>query len=234
MRFPDRSRRRLILAAGSSALLGACAMPTAVPAPASPLAPPRVRVGDRWRYGVVDLYRNQLIDELTMQVITIEPQLRLSVTASDGSQRSQEVYVDAWRAIQDPFYDLTAIFRAANPLLPSPLQQGANLRLTNAWKPPGKSGWLFWSEWIDALQWELVSVPAGDFTALRVLRRIAYDHPDVFRLSNERTETLWYAPQVNRWVRREWTGSYRWPGMRMHATLRDDWVEHKLLEYRPA
>ena len=169
-----------------------------------------------------------------MQVITIEPQLRLSVTASDGSQRSQEVYVDAWRAIQDPFYDLTAIFRAANPLLPSPLQQGANLRLTNAWKPPGKSGWLFWSEWIDALQWELVSVPAGDFTALRVLRRIAYDHPDVFRLSNERTETLWYAPQVNRWVRREWTGSYRWPGMRMHATLRDDWVEHKLLEYRPA
>ena len=45
---------------------------------------------------------------------------------------------------------------------------------------------------------------------------------------------LWYAPQVNRWVRREWTGTYRWSGMRIPATLRDDWVEHKLLEYQPA
>lgn len=209
-------------------------MPVAVPAPASPVAPPRVRVGDRWRYGVVDLYRNQLIDELTMQVITIEPQLRLSVTASDGSQRSEEVYADAWRAIQDPFYDLAAIFRDPNPLLPSPLRQGVYLRLTNAWRAPGESRWLYWSEWTEALQWEHISVPAGEFTALRVQRQIAYEHPDAFRLSNARTETLWYAPQVNRWVRREWTGTYLWPGMRTFSPLRDDWVEHKLLEYRPA
>jgi hypothetical protein len=209
-------------------------MPASVPAPDSPVPAPRVRVGDRWRYGVVDLYRNELIDELTMQLVTTAPQLRLSVIAGDGKPRTDEVYSGAWTAIQDPFYDLPAIFRTPNPVLPSPLEQGARSRLTNVWKPPGESGWLFWSEWIDALQWERVRVPAGEFTALRVLRRIAYDHPDVFRLSNERLETLWYAPQVNRWVKREWTGSYRWSGMRMQATLRDDWVEHRLLEYLPA
>ena len=76
-------------------------------------------------------------------------------------------------------------------------------------------------------------MPAGEFDALRVERRIYFTHVDLRRSQSVRTEYLWYAPAVNRWVRREWTGQYiGWPVRR--GVAREDWVVHLLAEYAPA
>ncbi|MEK9720784.1 MAG: hypothetical protein VW257_07000 [Quisquiliibacterium sp.] len=193
-----------------------------------------MQLGDHWRYAVIDRFRDQVIDELTMRVVQLEPSLRLSVTDQAGEKKADELYSRAWLSLQEPHYDWPTEFREPNPMMPTVLADNEELRLQNAWRRSEHSAWLYWSEWVDALQWERVQVPAGVFTALRVLRRIAYVHPDLSRMSNKREETLWYAPEVNRWVKREWAGTYLWPGIPWHSPLRDNSVQHQLLEYRPA
>lgn len=87
---------------------------------------------------------------------------------------------------------------------------------------------------MSAARWEEVRVPGGRFDALRVDRRIAFTHSDFWRIDSQRSETLWYAPAVNRWVQREWTGIYRQYGLPRYGGRREDWVRWRLLEYVPA
>jgi len=229
---PVRGRRRLLIAAGAGALLAGCASAQYVPAPYAQTPPPSVRVGDRWRYAKIDRYSGRQVTELAMEVVSLEPQLRLRVDDAGGVQQADEVYAAPWMALQDPTYDPVATFLHPTPVLPRQLAVGGFERVSNRWRPPGDELWYFWSEWIDALGWERIRVPAGEFTALRVMRRIAFEHSDRFRWDNLRDETLWYAPEVSRWVLRDTTGTYRWPGDRRGAPLREDWTILQLLEYR--
>lgn len=231
---PSLGRRRLLIAAGAGTLIAGCASPQYVPAPAQEPPPPRVRTGDRWRYAQIDRYRREQVAELVAEVVSDAPQLRVRVTAADGRPRADEVYAAPWVALQDPVYDPVVVFRHPNPMLPRQLAVGGRERVTNEWRPPGGELWHLWTEWVDALGWERVRVPAGEFTALRVMRRIAFEHSDPFRLDCRRDETLWYAPEVNRWVQREWTGYYRWHGMRREPALREEWTLLQLIAYHPA
>ncbi len=225
-------RRSFVLAA--CAAVSGCAAPRWLPPPATPIGAPTVRLGDRWRYRVINRYNGSRIGDRTMEVAELAPLLRIRVTEPGGARLPDETYAAPWRVVQEPAYDEVMIFRDPAPVLPRQLAQGAGERFESAYRIAGRDAWLYWSESVDALGWERVRVPAGEFEALRVLRRIAFVHSDAFRERNERQETLWYAPAVNRWVAREWTGSYYWPGMRRSPPLRDDWVESQLLEYRPA
>jgi hypothetical protein len=56
--------------------------------------------------------------------------------------------------------------------------------------------------------WETISVPAGQFRALRYTNMIQFRSGDISRTDSVRQETLWFAPEVGRWVARESTGSY--------------------------
>jgi hypothetical protein len=230
---PIAARRSLLLA-GAGTLLAGCATPASVPAPAGAGTVPTVRVGDRWRYAQIDLYRNERTTELTMDVAEVAPQLRVRVTDASGMSRQDEIYASPWRVIQEPAYGDPIVFRVPTPVLPARLDTGGSERVVNEFRTLARDQWFFWSEWVDAQGWEKIRVPAGEFVALRVLRRIAFEDPDPFRLNSVRDETLWYAPQVNRWVRREWTGRYRWPGMWREPPLREDSIAWELLEYRPA
>ena len=91
---------------------------------------------------------------------------------------------------------------------------------------------LWWQQRLSAVRWERVSVPAGDFDALRIERFINFRHWDGWREHPWRTDTVWYAPTVGRWVQREWTGRYRWPGRRP-VEASEDWVRWRLLEWQP-
>ncbi len=227
-----RGRRRLLAAGAGAVALAGCAHPASVPAPAGETPAPSVRVGDRWRYALIDRYRDERFDEETVEALATEPRLRLRVSGTDGVARDEEIYAGPWQVIREPGYDVPIVFVHPTPVLPWRLAVGGSARVSNAFRAAGEERALFWSEWIDALRWERVRVPAGEFVALRVLRRIAFEHPDPFRERSSREETLWYAPQVNRWVQREWTGTYFWAGMRRDAPLRESWVLRQLIEYR--
>ena len=65
-----------------------------------------------------------------------------------------------------------------------------------------------WDQTITAHDWESISVPAGRFTALRFSNLINFTSDDFARTGSTRRETLWFAPQVGRWVARESRGTY--------------------------
>jgi hypothetical protein len=57
----------------------------------------------------------------------------------------------------------------------------------------------------------------------------------VFRFDPLRTDTLWYAPEVGRWVMREWTGNYMSGGPQpMRSRSLEDWVQWQLSAWEPA
>jgi hypothetical protein len=56
--------------------------------------------------------------------------------------------------------------------------------------------------------WETISVPAGQFKVLRFTNMISFRSTDFSHTDAQRQETVWFAPEVGRWVARESTGSY--------------------------
>jgi hypothetical protein len=59
-----------------------------------------------------------------------------------------------------------------------------------------------------ARAWETVTVPAGTFKALRYQNLINFRSTDFSRDAAQRLESIWFAPEVGRWVVRESSGSY--------------------------
>jgi hypothetical protein len=227
---PHESLRRSLLA-GGLLLVGGCAAVEAVAPPPGPVPAPRVRVGDRWRYQRINRYNGLSTGVLTMRVASVAPQLVVRVTDETGAALPDEVYDRPWRVLQEPHYDLVQVFAQPQPVLPARLEAGAQASTRNDYRVAGLDRPLFWTEDIHAVAWERVHVPAGDFDALRIRRAVWCQHMDWSRSMTRRTETLWYAPSVNRWVQREWTGEYRAGGR--GAVFREDWVAWRLLDYTP-
>ncbi len=225
---PANAARRAVLASGA-ALAAGCAVPA--PPADGPSAPaPVVRVGERWRYEKVNLYNGERIALQSMQVVRSGPELRVRVTDAEGRDGPEEVYAGAWRVVQEPAYDQVQIFRDPVPLLPERLAPGTHERRQTVYHLMGDERALYWSEWLDVTGWERVRVPAGEFDALRIERRIGFVHAEIWRQQSSRLDTLWYAPAVARWVQRTWSGTYYWPGIR-RAPLREDNVAWRLLEH---
>jgi hypothetical protein len=227
------ARRAIMLGAGASVLLSACAQSRAVRPPGD-LASPQAKVGDLWQYEKFDLYRNEQTDIVHREVTATHPMLELEIRSERHGNLGREVFSKPWSVVVDLSREAPIVFKHPKPQLPAGLIAGDRLTIRTQWRPAKEGPWLFWSEWIDAEHWEKVTVPAGEFVALRMHRTIAYDHPDSFRTDNRLTETLWYAREVNYWVQRESTGTYLLPGMRASAPLREDWVRERLLKYKPA
>ena len=79
-------------------------------------------------------------------------------------------------------------------------------------------------------------MPAGRYDCLRVSRIIAFEHPDSQKTSANRSDTLWYAPAVNRWVQRELRGDFIATGLGAGnpgsaERGREDWLLWQLTAY---
>lgn len=241
-------RRRWLSALGVSAFagtaLGGCGgLPVTTSAQVVPGQPgqpvtaapePRVRNRDRWRYAVTNLYNRESIGELTAEVVEIAPVIRVKLTHSTGQSLPDEIYSRPWKVAQETHYDVPIVFAQPLPILPARLEPGAFERIRTTYHPLTLERPLNWQLYVDARGWERIRVPAGQFDCLRVERRIWFTHFDVFRYSSERYETLWYAPTVNRWVQREWSGTFFTPGGRRGGRQREDWVRWQLLDHIPA
>ncbi len=227
-------RRGLLRAAGLGlAGLAGCARPARIAAPAAPPLPASVRLGDRWRYAKINLYNGETVDLQEMHVVALEPLLRIAVSRRDGTALPEETYAAPWRVIQENVWEQTQVFDAPSPLLPDRLEPGSVEDWRGTYRMPQDSWRYAFSVRVKAHDWEDITVPAGRFEALRVSRRIAFAHPDLYRVGCQRQETLWYAPRVHRWVRREIDGACVLPG-RPPARVREDRAAWVLLEYAPS
>jgi len=266
---PSSPARRRLLAAAACLLPGACASPEFVPAPAQAVPPPAVRVGQRWRYETVDLFRGARRGELLAEVIRADrpgaspavpdapgapgapvrggagaagtagastplaaaAPIVVALRDEHGALLGEERWSRAWDVIVEPAYDMVQTFEAPMPLLPDRLEPGASRTDSSWYSVPHMSGRQYWRQWLRATGWERITVPAGTFDALRVERLIDFRHFDIWREFPQRLDIVWYAPQVNRWVRRDWSGEYRWPGRRPVVVF-EDRVRWQLVDWR--
>lgn len=247
MTKPQSAARRRLLSAAACVLPAGCAAPAFVAGPPGPVPPPAVRVGDRWRYETIDLYRGEKTGELAAEVVRAAAPtpsgatgaaaaqaapLVVALTDARGATAGEERWARAWDVIVEPAYDAVQTFDRPMPLLPDRLEAGAGRSDASWYRVPQSSARFPWRQWLRAAGWERVTVPAGSFVALRVDRLIDFGHWDSWREFPQRTDTVWYAPDVNRWVQREWTGRYRWPGGRRPVEAYEDRVRWRLLEWR--
>lgn len=246
----NRARRRFIQR-GAGLLtvpalgLAGCATNAAPTGPVRQFEQPRVRVGDSWRYREINRYNQLPLADVQVTVTSTAPltcsvrRTRSDTTAGEIARPDafqEERYASPWAVVIEPTYDLTMDFAEPMPILPASLRVGESDSRRTSYTVRGYSGRYWWRQRLAALGTERVSTPAGTFECLRVRREIWFDYPDILRFSSFRIDTVWYAPEVNRWVRRVWTGDYKHDNsMDMFMSRRrEDWVQWELIAYSPA
>lgn len=133
--------------------------------------------------------------------------------SEDGAALPNEIQ-SSWEFVAlDPQWPQLLSFNPPLPLWP--------LELTSSWSkqfntkyslggyPDGRLGW---QEFMSSHGWEKITVPAGQFVALKFQTLINYENEDANKVDCIRKETIWFAPQIGRWVARETSGSYQIQG----------------------
>ncbi len=243
---------RLAALAGVSASgLAACAGPAQPPLPTQavdggpfrlPMAPPRPQLGERWLYRAVNRYNGSVSGTVTLECRSVAP-LQLSrrfqsAAASAAGTVAEPAgarlmrFESAWHVLVDASFDDEYHFSPAVALLPPRLEPGASSWTRHRFSVPGNSGQYGWQQRLMATGAEVVETPAGRFDTLVIRREIWFDSPEPFRFSRQREETRWYAPAVNGFVRRTWTGSYlEEASIDLPERRREDWITEELTAY---
>ncbi len=190
--------------------------------------------GQSWRYAKHDLYTQRVVDEQVDRVATVNSSVEIdSSYKSAGKERPPPTgwgadllrkYIvqpttpsgelpseiqDPWgMVVVDPHWGQVQVYEMPIPLWPAQLEPGWQTHFSTRYKTPADQDSLPWDQTMRAQAWETVTVPAGQFKALRFTNEIKFTHPDFSRTDSVRRETLWFAPEVGRWVARESRGTY--------------------------
>jgi hypothetical protein len=177
-------------------------MPASVPAP-------EIRVGDRWTYRVRDGFTGIARETQRNEVVKVGGD-RVEVAGTIERGDGVQVYDRAWSWLKRPATNLqTFEYSPAYQAFAFPLAPGKRWRERLMATDPA-DGRRF-PVWIDGavLGWERVNVPAGEFDALKVERRVYFEYWEhSVRGRSEIREIEWYAPAAKQSVRREASSQY--------------------------
>jgi hypothetical protein len=230
-----RVTRRFFLASSAAWSAGCAthgASSTATLSPAPKIRAPAV--GQSWRYAKRDLYTHAIVYDEVDRVASIDRYIEIdssnqasgqenAAKASWGSallrrfsghrQRPAgalpgEIQGPWGMVLVDPHWGKLQVYETPIPLWPAQLRPGWQVRVNTKYKTPDSEGGLRWDQTMKAHGWETITVPAGQFRALRYTNSIDFGCGDFARKDCTRQETLWFASEVGRWVARESSGSY--------------------------
>jgi hypothetical protein len=222
--------RRFFLMSSAALSMGCSTRP---PSEAAPSARQPV-VGQSWRYSKHDLFTHAHLDNQLDRVAavgrTVEiassneaPKAESSPSSTWGTEILQEYAVrrdkpvgvlpseiqDPWgMVVADPHWGQVQVYETPIPLWPLELRPGWQAHVKTNYKTPTNKNELLWDQTMKARTWETIAVPAGQFKTLRFTNMINFASSDATRTVSARNETLWFAPEVGRWVARESSGSY--------------------------
>ncbi len=174
----------------------AAASVLAAPAFAQVATAPAVGTGESWTYREINDYNRLPIREVTRQVAGGAPDLR--VVSRTGSVESTSGFARPGVLASGVLNDRAqGTLTPALDLMPFPLEPGQRWSQTVQRRDPVTGE--VRNVRVDGrvVGWETVRVPAGEFKALRVERRMWLGDWDQFRGETWRAETEWYAPDVN-------------------------------------
>ena len=134
--------------------------------------------------------------------------------------------------ITDPHWGKVLNFNPAIPLGPEKMSSSWNKEVfskysISGWYPQNKNDWQLY---MSAHGWEKITVPAGDFIALRFQNLINFENNDPNVVNSIRRETIWFAPKIGRWVARESSGSYQIQGQ-IDAVLLENSTKWELVSW---
>jgi hypothetical protein len=226
------TRRSFLIA--SAALPVGCAANrlqggTAASASSATLRPPMT--GQTWRYAKHDRFTGALLDIQVDRVSTVDRTIDIaSHTEGDTAAEMPSTGASGWRKyfgrpksavdlpteiqsswgmiLVDPHWGGVQVYEPSIPLWPTRLQPGWQTRISAKYKSSEAGPALPWNQTMKAEAWETITVPAGQFKTLRYANVIRFESSDAGRTDSVRQETVWFAPEVGRWVVRESRGSY--------------------------
>lgn len=191
-------------------------------------------VNQLWRYAKHDLFTRALLDTQIDRVAAIDGRVEIDSSAEAAKNdkgassrwgaeflrkyviRRDTVSGDLPSEIQepwgmvlvDPHWSQVQVYERPIPLWPEQLRPGWQTQIKTKYKTPLNQDALAWEQTMKAHAWETISVPAGQFHTLRFTNLIKYRNGDITRSDSVRQETVWFAPEVGRWVARESSGTY--------------------------
>lgn len=210
--------------------------PTSSPL-AAPINPPSMRppqVGQQWVYQVRNVFNQELVDIVTETVVSLQPQIRIERTSQKLGRLPDEIQ-DSWGyVVQDPQWNPPQRFQEALPLWPAKLTlDWSGFYRTRYQIPSNSNASYYWGLVSKALQWERISVPAGQFTVLKYRNENPYfESNDVFRVGNYREEDIWLSPDIGRWVVRRSFGRYITQGVYWSNAYWEDYLEWELISWK--
>lgn len=229
------SRRTFIISAALAPV--ACGVPlgyergtpVAQPNPMPTVRAPQV--GQEWTYVKKDVFNGKTLGLITERVANVGSSITIE-RSEDGAALPSEIQSSWGWVTLDPQWPKLLSFNPALPLWPLDLSSSwskqFNARYSIGGYPDGKLGW---QEYMSNHGWEKITVPAGQFTALKFQTLINYESEDDNKTNCIRKETVWFAPSIGRWVARESSGSYQIQGQ-IGAVINEGSYQWQLTSYK--
>lgn len=195
---------------------------------------PAYTVGDRWSYREIEGYSRLALRTRTREVTSAGAgDIRISGAANGEPERWR--FSDPGTLASGPLSD-----RAAGELHPRlqllafPLEPGKRWEQTVTRTDPATGAVRSVTLRGKVLDWEVIRVPAGEFRALKIERRITLGDYDTFRTETWRTEYEWYVPELKGAAKIEIWEQYWDPTLpRPMRYLLNDRRFLELVSYRP-
>lgn len=207
-------------------------------APAS-VAAATVRVGDFWEYSVTDAYTGFDRGLRRYEVSRVDPNRIVVDVTQDGRRVDSAVYDAGWNGLEHPLPNLQRwSYAPAFPAYVYPLEPGKSwYTVVTATDPVTRQSYKVHTRG-KVLGWERISVPAGQFDALKIQRQVFAGNSDSRKTQEEITETDWYVPALRRSARTQASsqhfdnsrGGGDGGGEYPHR-VRGDWLTAELVRY---
>ncbi len=171
------------------------------------------QVGQEWTYIKRDAFNGKTLDVINERVASIGSNIVIDRMTSDGTQLPSEVQTSWGMVSTDTQWPRLLNFNPSLPLWPEQLSVNWGKQFTTKYSIAGNPEYrMNWQEYMSVQGWEKITVPAGEFVALRFQTLINYESDDPNKVDCIRKDTVWFAPQIGRWVAREASGSYQIQG----------------------
>jgi hypothetical protein len=204
--------------------------PVAQPNPLPSVRLPQV--GQEWTYVKRDVFNGKTLGVITERVVKVGSPIVIERNSADGAQLPSEIQSTWGMVTADPQWPRLMNFNPALPLWPQELSSQWGKQFITHYTVAGYSdNKLSWQEYMGSQGWEKITVPAGTFIAVRFQTQIHYQSDDDNKVDCMRKETLWFAPEIGRWVAREASGSYEIQGQ-MGAVINEGSYRWELTAYR--
>ena len=186
--------------------LAACAAPPPPPNGAVPhnVSAPSVKAGDFWEYAVRDAYTKIPYATMRYEVARADADLVTVDVKRNGTRVDTLLFAPGWNPREAPLRNIQRLrFADAFPAYAYPLEPGKTWNsVVKAFDPANGRTYNVHVQ-AKVMGWERVSVPAGDFDALRIRRYIFAGNAQWFETQEEIMEWDWYVPALGAVVRSE-------------------------------